>query len=494
MSTQEHYDLAVIGGGVNGTGIARDAQGRGLKTLLVEAKDFASGTSSASTKLIHGGLRYLETYEFKMVGEALAEREVIMRAAPHIVWPLRFCLPHSPEQRPFLMIRAGLFLYDSLGKRELLPGSRGLSLRSGPEGAPLQDWVRRGFLYSDCWVQDARLVVLNAMDAEARGATVRTRTAVTKARRSDDGSHWALTLQAEDGAETEIRARALVNAAGPWAAQVDAQVMGANKPAQLRLVRGSHVVVRKAFEGDHAYIFQNTDGRILFAIPYEQDFTLIGTTDVEHSDDPRAVHCTPEEQGYMLDAVNRYFDQQLSDDDVVWTYAGVRPLLYEEGKTASKVSRDYSFRLEGAPGGEAPLLTIFGGKLTAYRELSEEAVDHFKPFFDLSPAWTRGALLPGGDIGLDFDAALASFRRAHPDLEPRVSWRLLRNYGSFAYDIASNRGAHLGDGVWQGEIEHLRQREYARTLEDVLWRRSKLGLSVSDATADRIEAILSASG
>ena len=408
MSTQEHYDLAVIGGGVNGTGIARDAQGRGLKTLLIEAKDFASGTSSASTKLIHGGLRYLENYEFKMVGEALAEREVIMRAAPHIVWPLRFCLPHSPEQRPFMMIRAGLFLYDRLGKRELLPGSCGLSLRSGVEGAPLQDWVKRGFLYSDCWVQDARLVVLNAMDAEARGATVRTRTAVTKARRSEDGSQWILTLKAEDGGQMQIRSQALVNAAGPWAAQVDAQVMGANKPAQLRLVRGSHIVVRKAFEGDHAYIFQNTDGRILFAIPYEQDFTLIGTTDVEHTDDPRAVHCTADEQTYMLDAVNRYFRKTLSDADVVWTYAGVRPLLFEEGKAAAKVSRDYSFRLESKPGsqrgggegGQAPLLTIFGGKLTAYRELSEEAVDHFKPFFDLAPSWTKGALLPGETSGL----------------------------------------------------------------------------------------------
>ena len=488
----ELYDLAVIGGGVNGTGTARDAQGRGLKTLLIEAKDFASGTSSASTKLIHGGLRYLETYEFKMVGEALAEREVILRAAPHIVWPLRFCLPHSPEQRPFLMIRAGLFLYDHLGKREQLPGSKGLSLRTGAEGAPLQDWVKRGFLYSDCWVQDARLVVLNAMDAEARGATVRTRTKVTRARRTEDGQRWTLDLQAEDGAVSQVQARAVVNAGGPWAADIDASVVGSNQPAQLRLVRGSHIVVRKAFEGDHAYIFQNIDGRILFAIPYEQDFTLIGTTDVEHSDDPRAVHCTPEEQRYMLDAVNRYFDQQLSDDDVVWTYAGVRPLLYEEGKAASKVSRDYSYRLDGAPGGDAPLLTIFGGKLTAYRELSEEAVDHFKPFFDLGPSWTRDAVLPGGDIGLDFDAALAAFRSKHPALDAKVAWRLLRNYGSFAYDIAENWGEDLGQGVSRGEIEHLKQREYATTLGDVIWRRSKLGLVVSDATKERIEAILAA--
>ena len=486
------YDLAVIGGGVNGTGTARDAQGRGLKTLLVEAKDLASGTSSASTKLIHGGLRYLETYEFKMVGEALAEREVIMRAAPHIVWPLRFCLPHSPEQRPFLMIRAGLFLYDHLGKRELLPGSKGLSLRSGPEGAPLQDWVKRGFLYSDCWVQDARLVVLNAMDAEARGATIRTRTKATSVRRTDDGALWTLSLEAEDGAVSQVQARAVVNAGGPWAADIDASVVSANQPAQLRLVRGSHIVVPKAFAGDHAYIFQNTDGRILFAIPYEQDFTLIGTTDVEHSDDPRAVHCTPEEQRYMLEAVNRYFDKQLSDDDVVWTYAGVRPLLYEEGKAASKVSRDYSYRLDGEPGAEAPLLTIFGGKLTAYRELSEEAVDHFKPFFDLGPAWTRDAVLPGGDIGLDFEAALAAFRARHPDIEAAVAWRLLRNYGSFADDIAEAWGEDLGHGVSRGEIEHLKNREYATTLEDVIWRRSKLGLVVSEATKERIAAILAA--
>ena len=486
----EIFDLAVIGGGVNGTGTARDAQGRGLKTLLIEAKDFASGTSSASTKLIHGGLRYLETYAFKMVGEALAEREVIMRAAPHIVWPLRFCLPHSPEQRPFLMIRAGLFLYDHLGKRELLPGSRGLSLREGPEGAPLQDWVKRGFLYSDCWVQDARLVVLNAMDAEARGATIRTRTKVTSARRTEDGTLWTLTLTAEDGTESTVQARAVVNAGGPWAADIDAQVVSSNNPAKLRLVRGSHIVVPKAFEGDHAYIFQNTDGRILFAIPYEQDFTLIGTTDVEHTDDPRTVHCTAEEQSYMLSAVNRYFRKSLSDADVVWTYAGVRPLLYEEGKSASKVSRDYSYRLDGKPAGDAPLLTIFGGKLTAYRELSEEAVDHFKPFFDMRPAWTRDAVLPGGDIGLDFDAALRVLRAAHSDLDPKTAWRLLRNYGSFAYDIASDRGDDLGSGVFQGEIEYLKNREYAQALDDVLWRRSKLGLVVSDQTRQRIESLL----
>ena len=488
----EIFDLAVIGGGVNGTGTARDAQGRGLKTLLVEAKDFASGTSSASTKLIHGGLRYLENYEFKMVGEALAEREVIMRAAPHIVWPLRFCLPHSPEQRPFLMIRAGLFLYDHLGRRELLPGSKGLSLRSGPEGAPLQDWVKRGFMYSDCWVQDARLVVLNAMDAEARGATVHTRTKVTSARRTEDGTLWTLTLQAEDATETTAQARAVVNAGGPWAAEIDGAVVGSNDPAKLRLVRGSHIVVPKAFEGDHAYIFQNTDGRILFAIPYEQDFTLIGTTDVEHTDDPRDVHCTAEEQTYMLTAVNRYFATALKDEDVVWTYAGVRPLLFEEEKSASKVSRDYSFRLDGTPGGDAPLLTIFGGKLTAYRELSEEAVDHFTPFFDMTAAWTKGAVLPGGEIGLDFDAALADFSARFPDVPGKTAWRLVRNYGSLAHDIAANWGEDLGSGVSRGEIEYLKQREYARTVEDVIWRRSKLGLVVSDDTKQRIADILAA--
>jgi len=488
----EIFDLAVIGGGVNGTGTARDAQGRGLKTLLVEAKDFASGTSSASTKLIHGGLRYLENYEFKMVGEALAEREVIMRAAPHIVWPLRFCLPHSAEQRPFLMIRAGLFLYDHLGKRELLPGSKGMSLRSGVEGEPLQDWIKRGFMYSDCWVQDARLVVLNAMDAEAKGATVRTRTKVTSARRTDDGTLWNLVLEAEDGTETHAQARAVVNAGGPWAADIDAKVVGSNQPAQLRLVRGSHIVVRKAFEGDHAYIFQHTDGRIVFAIPYEQDFTLIGTTDVEHTDDPRAVHCTPEEQSYLLSAVNRYFEKSLSDDDVVWTYAGVRPLLFEEGKAASKVSRDYSYRLDGTPGGDAPLLTIFGGKLTAYRELSEEAVDHFEPFFNMSRPWTKGALLPGGDIGLDFDAALADFTTKYSHILPKTAWRLLRNYGSFAHEIAENWGEEFGEGVSRGEIEYLKQREYAQTVEDVIWRRSKLGLVVSEQTKQRIGEVLSA--
>ena len=330
------------------------------------------------------------------------------------------------------------------------------------------------------------------MDAQARGATVRTRTKVTSARRTEDGKLWTLALQAEDGTETTAQARAVVNAGGPWAADIDTQVVGSNNPAKLRLVRGSHIVVPRAFDGDHAYIFQNTDGRILFAIPYEQDFTLIGTTDVEHTDDPREVHCTAEEQRYMLTAVNRYFKKTLTDADVVWTYAGVRPLLFEEGKSASKVSRDYSYRLDGTPGDDAPLLTIFGGKLTAYRELSEEAVDHFKPFFDMRPSWTRGSVLPGGDIGLDFNAALAEFTAAHATIDSKTAWRLLRNYGSFAYDIAENQGEDLGSGVSQGEIEHLKNREYATALDDVLWRRSKLGLVASDETRQRINAILAA--
>ena len=476
------YDLLVIGGGINGAAIARDAQGRGLKTLLVEKNDLASGTSSASSKLIHGGLRYLETYEFRMVREALREREVLMRAAPHIIWPMRFYLPHSAEQRPRWMIRAGLFLYDNLAKRELLPGSRAVrfALEFGATN-PIQTTFKNGFVYSDCWVQDARLVVLNAQDLVARGGSVLTRTEVTSARRSEDQSHWPFTVRAGDGTLSHGTARAVVNAAGPWADVVDAQGVSKNKPGQLRHVRGSHIVVPKVPGVEHAFLLQNTDGRVIFVIPYEDDFTLIGTTDVNHEGDPKTASCSDAEAAYLCEAVSRYLSHQVTQDQIVWSYAGVRPLLFEEGKDASKVSRDYTFSLEG-DGETAPLLSVYGGKLTACRELAEDALKHFEGLLPMSGAWTAGAVLPGGDISLDFEAELQSFQSAFPDLEAKVLRRWLRNYGSFAKSMAEAPGDHLGEGVYAGEIEHLIEHEFAKTANDVLWRRSKLGLKTSAET------------
>lgn len=483
-------DLLVIGGGVNGASIARDAQGRGVQTLLVEKNDLGSGTSSASTKLIHGGLRYLETYEFKLVREALREREVLMRAAPHIIWPMRFYLPHSKEQRPRWMIRAGLFLYDNLAKRELLPGSRGVDFaKEFGASNPLEDSYKKGFVYSDCWVQDARLVVLNAQDVVARGGKVLTRTEVTSARRSDDGSHWNFTLRGTDGALIHGTAKAVVNAAGPWADEVDARVVSKNEPGKLRHVRGSHIVVPKITGVDHAFLLQNHDGRVIFMIPYETDFTLIGTTDVNHEGDPKTASCSQEEASYLCAAVSAYTRKTITQDEIVWTYAGVRPLLFEEGKDASKVSRDYSFSLEGGAD-QAPLLSVYGGKLTACRELAEDALEHFEDLWPMTGKWTSGAILPGGDMGLDFAGKLAELKTAAPDLADGTAERWLRNYGSFAFTMAKDTGKHLGDGVYESEIAHLKDQEFVTHVDDILWRRSKLGLKVSVETSAAMAALV----
>ena len=483
-------DLLVIGGGVNGAAIARDAQGRGLKTLLVERDDLASGTSSASSKLIHGGLRYLESYDFKLVRHALRERELLLRAAPHIIWPLRFYLPHSSAQRPRWMIRLGLFVYDNSAKRALLPGSR--SLRFAQEfgtANPLKPNFKHGFVYSDCWVQDARLVVLMAQDLVARGGQVLTRTEVTRARRAADQSHWNCTLRAQDGELIYAKARALVNAAGPWADQVDETVVAKIKPGKLRHVRGSHIVVPKLTGIDQAFLLQNSDGRAVFVLPYEQDFTLIGTTDVNHEGDPKSARCTPEEATYLCTAVNRYFAAQVTPEQIVWQFAGVRPLLFDADKAAAKVSRDYSFSLEGSLD-QAPLLCVYGGKLTACRVLAQDALAHFEGLLPMTKPWTAHAVLPGGDIGLDFDGALASLHADFSGVPLQILHRWLRNYGSFAQGIAANPGAHLGDGVYEGEVKHLLEAEFARTCNDILWRRSKLGLRVGAATVAKLEAFL----
>jgi len=492
LASDDLYDLVVIGGGINGAGIARDAAGRGLRVLLCEQADLAQATSSASTKLIHGGLRYLEHREFRLVREALTEREVLLRAAPHIIWPLSFVLPHDSSLRPAWMIRLGLFLYDHLGGRELLPGSRRHDLRRSPLGNALRRDLQTGFSYADCWVQDARLVVLNAIDARERGARIMTRTRCTGARRRD--GCWEVTLEAAEGGQgVTVRSRALVNAAGPWVTDMLDRIGGVQRRSALRLVKGSHIVVRRAYEGDHAYIFQNDDRRIVFAIPYEGEFTLIGTTDVDYRDDPAKVAIDEAERDYLLRAVNRYLRAPLSADDVVWTYSGVRPLYDDATANASAVTRDYVFDMDGAAG-EPPLLSVFGGKITTYRRLAEHALERLSQQLGWAGRpWTAKAPLPGGDIpGADFEGFLASLRREFPWLPETLVRRYARAYGTRSRKLLNGAssvedlGRDFGAGLHEAELRYLAAEEWARTAEDVLWRRSKLGLHL---TAEGIRAV-----
>jgi len=490
----EILDIVVVGGGINGAGIARDAAGRGLSVLLCEKNDLASATSSASTKLIHGGLRYLEYYEFRLVREALIEREVLLRAAPHIIWPLRFVLPHNKGLRPAWMIRLGLFLYDHLGGRKLLPASEGIDLTRHPAGEPLEAGLRKAFVYSDCWVQDSRLVVLNAIDAAERGAEVLTRTECLSARR--EGGHWRVVLRdLHDGGQREVEARALVNAAGPWTAEFIERRAGLNKAKSLRLVKGSHIVVPKLLDHGFPYIFQNPDGRIVFAIPYEDDFTLIGTTDVDFTGDAAAVTISEEETRYLCDAVNAYFKRKISPADVVWTYSGVRPLYDDAAESAAAATRDYVLELDAGPG-RAPLLSVFGGKITTFRKLAEHAIAKLEESLGpLGAPWTAGAALPGGDMpNADFEGCLRRFQQDHSWLPADLARRYLRNYGTRAERLLAGArdlaglGEHFGDGLYAAEIDYLMRYEWAETAEDVLWRRSKLGLHVSEGLKQNLDA------
>ncbi len=492
-------DVLVIGGGINGCGIARDLAGRGWRVTLCEQDDLASHTSSSSTKLIHGGLRYLEYYEFSLVRKALREREVLLRSAPHIMWPLRFVMPHDPATRPAWMIRVGLFLYDHLAKREVLPGSRGIDLRRHAAGGPLKPRYRRGFVYSDGWVDDARLVLLTAVDARDHGAEVLTRTRCTRAVRAADG--WTATLDGPDGTRT-VRARAVVNAAGPWA---EAFLRGVAESARgetmatksLRLVKGSHIVVKRLFDHDHAYIFQNPDKRIIFAIPYEDAFTLIGTTDVEiKSDDPGAARASPDEIAYLCEQVSRYFERPVTPADVVWTYSGVRPLLDDASGDPSAVTRDYL--LEANTDG-APLLSVWGGKITTFRKLAEDAADEVGTLLGQGPArrpaWTAGAFLAGGDLSGwigprrrgerpvdEFERFVAAVLARHPWLDATLARRLAHAYGARIADVLGDAaspadlGAEVAPGLHERELRFMRAQEWVRTADDALWRRSKLGL------------------
>ena len=489
------FDLVVIGGGINGAGIARDAAGRGWSVLLCEQADLGGGTSSASTKLIHGGLRYLEHWKFRLVREALLERETIWRIAPHIVWPLRFVLPHSKGQRPAWMLRAGLFLYDHIGGRRLLPKARTIHLRHDPAGAPLKPHFDLAFEYSDCWVEDSRMVVLNARDAADRGAEIRTRTRVLSAVR--DGDAWAVSLPGGT-----VRARALVNAAGPWVGDVLANVMRADVPATVRLVQGSHVVVPRLYAHDRCYIFQNADGRIFFAIPYETDFTLIGTTDRDYEGDPAAVRATADEVGYICAAASEYFVRPITPDQVVWAYSGVRPLYDDGANAAQEATRDYVLKLD-APAGAAPALSVFGGKITTYRRLAEAALARLAPHLPASggmaEGWTADYTLPGGDFPqTGFEAEMARLTAAAPFLPAALARRLVRAYGTRALTVVggaqtlSGMGRDYGAGLTEAELDYLRREEWAVTAEDIIWRRSKLGLRLDAGQVAAIEAAMQA--
>ena len=496
-------DVLVVGGGINGVGIARDLAGRGISVILAEQDDLGAHTSSSSTKLIHGGLRYLEYYEFSLVRKALLEREVLLRSAPHIMWPLRFVMPHDPSMRSAWMIRVGLFLYDHLARREVLPGSAGVNLRSHPLGTPLQERFTRGFVYSDGWVDDARLVVLNALDAQAHGAQIFTRTRCTAAQRSAQG--WTATLRSAGGHERTVTARALVNAAGPWAeAFLRGEARAAHGEAlvtkSLRLVKGSHIVVPHCFEHDHAYIFQNSDKRIIFAIPYEERFTLIGTTDVELHGDPRDARIGDDEVAYLCEQASRYFTRPVKPTDVVWSYAGVRPLLDDASGDPSAVTRDYMLESNTEA---APLLSVWGGKITTFRKLAEEAADEIGRMLGESrSAWTKGASLPGGDFSAwigqplrpdtDFERFVIAVCSRYPWLDAVLARRLARAYGSRIEQVlggASGRadlGEEVAPGLFEAELRYLRREEWACTAEDVLWRRTKRGLHFSEAQRQRV--------
>ena len=486
------YDIFVIGGGVNGCGIARDAAGRGLRVGLAEMGDLASATSSASTKLFHGGLRYLEYYKFRLVREALTEREVLLRNMPHISWPLRFVLPLHKDMRPAWLIRLGLFLYDHLGGRKILPPTRTLDLTRDPAGKPLKPFLKKAFEYSDCWVQDARLVVLNAVDARERGAEILPRTRVVRARRA--GDLWRIDLEA-DGAARQVSARVLVNAAGPWVAEVLHDLISIETRESVRLVRGSHIVVRKLFDHDKAYFFQGRDNRIIFAIPFEDDFTLIGTTDRDQDGIDAQPVCTRAEADYLRAAASEYFIRPIEEADIVWSYSGVRP-LYDDGvSSATEATRDYVLSLndEGAP-----LLNVFGGKITTYRRLAEAALEKLHPHLPgAGRPWTKHAPLPGGDFPWDSVAArIARLKAAYPFLTPETARRLFRAYGTDVERILgqatcpADLGEDFGAGLTEAEVAWLVDNEFARTSEDILWRRSKLGLRIGPEGTRALEAWL----
>lgn len=495
----EIHDLAIIGGGINGCGIARDAAGRGLKVFLCEKGDLGGATSSASTKLLHGGLRYLEHYEFRLVREALKEREILWSIAPHIVRPLRFILPHMAGMRPRWMLRTGLFIYDHLGGRKALPGTATVDLGKGLLAQGLKSQITHGWEYSDCWVEDNRLVILNAQAAEEAGAEIAVRTECRSAVVRD--GMWSLqVVDHATGSEREIRAKVLINAAGPWASTFAERIAGRPAKGKVRMVQGSHIVVRKLYEHDRCFIFQNPDGRIVFTIPYEDDFTLIGTTDRDFTGDPDRIRASDEEIAYLCKAVGGYFKRPISPTDVVWSYSGVRPLYDDGASAAQKATRDYVFELDKEAG--APMLSIFGGKITTYRRLAEAAMERIAPLFEdrlwsqisARSGWTGWTPLPGGNFAPGaFMAEVAALTEAAPALQPRQAMRLTRYYGTRAQTIfagartQADLGRDFGHGLSEREVDHMCRYEWARSPDDILWRRSKLGLHLDAAAIAAVD-------
>jgi glycerol-3-phosphate dehydrogenase len=514
--TQEPVDLFIIGGGINGCGIARDAAGRGLSVELAEMNDLASATSSASTKLFHGGLRYLEYWEVRLVREALIERETLLKAMPHISWPMRFVLPYHPEmrfegdtptgkllsfvmpwmkgRRPAWLIRLGLFMYDNLGGRKFLQGTTSLDLAGSPEGAPLQDRFAKAYEYSDCWIEDSRLVVLNARDAQARGATIHTRTKVVSAEQVD--GMWQITLET-DGTRRVTQARMLVNAGGPWVEDILRNKARINSKEGVRLVRGSHIVTHKLYDHDKCYFFQGEDGRIIFTIPYETDFTLIGTTDADHEDPDQKPVCTESERDYLIDFASNYLKQPITQDDVVWSYSGVRPLYDDGASSATAATREYVLKLDRSAG--APLLNVFGGKITTYRCLAEAALEQIAEVFpNVAEPWTAGVALPGGDFPVDGVQALTQKLVAqYPFLSSRWATRLIKAYGTEAFDVLGQAksegdlGQTFGANLTEAEVRWLMDKEFAREATDIVWRRSKLGLRMTQDEIAGLDAWMS---
>lgn len=486
-------DILVIGGGINGCGIARDAVGRGYSVTLVEKGDLASGTSSSSTKLVHGGLRYLEYYEFRLVRKALKEREILWAIAPHIIWPMRFVLPHHRQMRPAWLIRLGLFFYDHLGGRKRLAATKVLNLRRDEAGEPLKPRFTKAFEYSDCWVNDARLVALNARDAADRGATILTRTEVLSARRMD--GLWRVEAEnRETGERHSLTARLVVNAAGPWVDLVLDNALGRDGVHNVRLVKGSHIVIGKKYQHERAYFFQNADGRIFFAIPFESDFTLIGTTDLDYEGDLDKVSISDSEIGYLCAGASEYFREPVTPDDIVWTYSGVRPLLDDGASKAQEATRDYVLKVDGSAA-DGALINIFGGKITTYRRLAETVLE--KTGDILGPrgkSWTAGAPLPGGDFPVTgFDAEFGRLCRDYPFLDAVHARRLVRHYGSLARRLlgeaksAGDLGKHFGADLYAAEVRYLIEREWAANADDVLWRRTKSGLRLTSEQARELD-------
>ena len=491
-------NLLVIGGGINGAGIARDAAGCGLSVLLVEKDDLGAHTSSASSKLIHGGLRYLEQYEFRLVAEALAEREVLLRIAPHLVSPARFVMPHLPQLRPRWMIRTGLFLYDHLGPRTRLPGSHAVRLDRPPYASGLKPEFRHGFIYSDCRVDDARLVMANARDAAARGATLLLHTECVAAKR--EGDRWKVRLQDANGMR-KVAARAIVNAAGPWVKAVLNERLHQPSRDNVRLVRGSHIVVPRLYDGDHAFILQNEDRRVVFMIPFEECYTLVGTTDVPHAGDPSCPEASTAEAEYLCRAASRYLTRPVNPAAIVWRYAGVRPLYDDGSADPSAVTRDYVLRLDSDQD-SAPVLSVFGGKITTYRRLAEHALEKLAPWFPgMGPAWTAAKALPGGDIpGGDMAGFARRLAQRYPQLPQRLLQGLARRHGALAYDVLGNAasaadlGEHFGAELYTREVDYLLAHEWAHSAEDVLWRRTKAGLQLTPGQREAVARYLARSG